>query len=104
MGRKLKRKLERNKRIAEKKESVQMTYQELNDLKRKTAEDQNAYTVDNMCMLFALAEHRIHKFGYKRIFRTLNYIETLMDPIIKGEKTFEEYAKELEEETKIKVR
>lgn len=104
MGRKLKRKIDQMKNHEQKKNSVTMTYQELNMMKQKVAKEQNDFTVDNLFMLFALAEHRVHKFGSGRIFKTLNYIEKLMEPIIKGELTFNDYAAQLDEETGIKVK
>lgn len=104
MGRKLKRILAKQNKREKKKSTVTMTYQDLIDMKRKTAQEQNEFTVENLFVLFALAEHRVHKFGSTRIFRTLNYIEELMNPIISGEKVFSDYATELEKETGIKVK
>lgn len=104
MGRKLKRALAKQERRENKKNMISMTYQDLIDMKQKTAQEQNDFTVENLFMLFALAEHRVHKFGSTRIFRTLKYIEELMDPIISGEKDFSDYAAELEKETDIKIK
>lgn len=47
-------------------------------------------TLDMMMTVFALAEHRVHKHGYTRTKRTLDYVDQLMDDINNKKITFEQ--------------
>lgn len=103
MGRAERRRLERKKRIEERKEKVLLSRSEISRLKQDITSAATSYGTEALMTCFALAEHRLYGFGATRIFRSLSYIDELMGPIIEGEKTIEDYKKELETETGVKI-
>ena len=104
MGRAERRKLERRNRIERKKDTPNMTYQEIGAMKEKIRNDISHYNVEALMTCFALAEHRLYGFGYKRMMRSLNYIDKLMGDIMNDTATMEDYKKELEEETGVIIK
>lgn len=104
MGRAERRRAERRNRIEQKKNTPNMTYQELGEMKDKLRNDISKYNVESLLTCFALAEHRLYGFGYKRMMRTLNYIDSLMGYINDDVATMEDYKKELEEETGVIIK
>lgn len=103
MGRAENRKRERAARLDNNKNTIRLTYEQLEEIKK-----QERITTQNDIIMFfmstlPLAEHRVHGFGKTRAIRTLKYINVLMEGITKGEKTIEDYRKECEEEVKIRV-
>lgn len=103
MGRAERRRMERNNRLENRKDKVLMSQKEVNNLKRRIIEDVADFKVETMMTCFALALHRVFGFGPKRILRLLQYIDDLMGAINTGEKTIDDYRKELEEEAKVIV-
>lgn len=103
MGRAERRRMERNNRLENRKDKVLMSQKEVNNLKRRIIEDVADFKVETMMTCFALALHRVFRFGPKRILRLLQYIDDLMGAINTGEKTIDDYRKELEEEAKVVV-
>lgn len=110
MGREEKRKMERAARLEAKKKkpitgknTITLTLDELEEIKKQ----ERIMTQNDMIMFFMstlpLAEHRVHGFGKKRAIKTMKYVNVLMEGIIQGEKTIEDYRKECEEEVKIRV-
>lgn len=104
MGRAERRRTERRNRIEQKKNTPNMTYQELGAMKEKIRNDISHYNVEALMTCFALAEHRLYGFGYKRMMRSLNYIDELMGNIMNDTATMEDYKKELEEETGVIIK
>lgn len=103
MGRAERRKMERHRRIEDRKSKILMTPKDVNELKRKIVEDVADFKVETLMTCFALALHRVYGFGAKRILRLLQYIDDLMGAINDGTKTVDDYRKELEEEAKVVV-
>ena len=104
MRRAERRRTERRNRIEQKKNTQNMTYQELGAMKEKIRNDISHYNVEALMTCFALAEHRLYGFGHKRMMRSLNYIDELMGDIINDKATMEDYKKELEEETGVIIK
>lgn len=104
MGRAERRRAERRNRIEQKKNTPNMTYQEIGEMKDKLRSDISKYNVESLLTCFALAEHRLYGFGYKRMMRTLNCIDFLMGDINNDIATMEDYKKELEEETGVIIK
>lgn len=103
MGRAERRKMERRARIASKKDSVTLSRNDIRNMKDKLRNDISKYDVEAMMTCFALAEHRVYGFGKKRVLRTLQYIDDLMEEILKNNATIEDYKEQLEQETGVKI-
>ncbi len=103
MGRAERRRMERKNRIEERKDKILMTHKDINNLKKKIIDDVADFKVETLMTCFALALHRVYGFGAKRILRLLQCIDDLMGAINTGEKTIDDYRKELEEEAKVIV-
>lgn len=104
MGRRERRLIERKNRIEERKGKILVSREDLADIKRKITKDASSFSVEALMTCFALAEHRKHGFGAKRIARSLEYIDELMEKIINDEVTIDDYIRELEEETGVVVK
>lgn len=103
MNRAERRKAERNNKRDIRKNEVRLTEEELNEIKERVSDAASITSVDILMTCFALAEHRMHGFGKKRIKRTIDYIDDLVEGIVNGDSTIDEYKKELKEETDITV-
>ena len=104
MGRAERRRMERNNRIEERKGKILMSTQDINKMKRDIVQDVADFKVEALMTCFALANHRLYGHGPQRTMRTLQYIDELMGPISTGEKTVDDYRKELEEEAKVVIK
>ena len=104
MGRAERRRLERRKRIEANKDRVSLTWDEIHAMKNKVREETFQYDAVSLLTCFALAEHSLYGFGQKRIMRSLNYINELMESISNGNATIEDYVKKLEEETRVSIK
>lgn len=104
MGRAERRRLERRKRLESNRDYVTMSQDDIRRMKEKIREETQQYDVISLLTCVALAEHRVYGFGNKRILRTLEYVDRLMNDISKGEVTIDDYRKQLEEETRIVIR
>ena len=107
MGRQERRRLERKTRIEDRKNKVLMTQADIArmkaDITEQITDNFGSYSTEALMTCFALVNHRLYGHGWKRTMRTLEEIDKLMGPIIDGEKTIEDYKKELEEEVGFKV-
>lgn len=104
MGRAERRKAERKNRIEGRKDKILITPEELTEFKQKVRDEVSGYGTETLMTCFALAEHRIHGFGEKRIMKTLRYIEeVLMMDILNDKKTIEDYKQELVDETGLQI-
>lgn len=104
MGRAERRRMERNKRIEDRKGKILMSPQDINQMKRNIVEDVADFKVEALMTCFALANHRLYGHGAKRTMRTLAYIDELMGPISTGEKTIDEYKQELVDEVSVSIK
>lgn len=98
MNRAERRKAERNNN-----NKISMTIEELNSIKEHISDETSIASVDILMTCFALAEHRMHGFGKKRIKKSIDYIDELIEGIVNGESTIEDYKKELKEETDVTI-
>lgn len=103
MGRAEKRRAERRNRIEGRKDKILMTPEELGKFKQNVRDQVSGYGTETLMTCFALAEHRVHGFGEKRLLKTLNYIETLMADILDDKYTIEDYKQMLTDETGIVI-
>lgn len=99
MGRRERRYAERQQRIEERKGKMLLSKDEVQEI----ANDVRKVNVEDLMTCFALAEHRLYGFGKKRILRTLQYVDELMEPIISGECTMDDYKKMVEEEVNVSI-
>jgi hypothetical protein len=104
MGRTEQRKAERNNRIANRKGKLVLSPQELAYIKEDVTATAAMYDTEMLMTCFALAERRLLGFGKKRILRSLRYIDGLMDGILDGTATIEDYKKELENEAHVAIK
>ena len=104
MGRAERRRMERNDRIENRKGKLVLSKKELHDICDKAQRSTSEYNVEALMTVFALAEHRIHKFGRKRTLKTLAYIDELMKDVADGKVSIEKYKKELEDEVGIAIK
>ena len=102
MGRAERRKMERKNRIEERK--GRMSRSELKKIEAVARDEVSKYNVEALMTCFALAEHRLYKFGRKRCLRSLQYIDELMGAINNDEATIEDYKKELESEIELTIK
>lgn len=98
MGRAERRQRERTERIESRKGKVLVEKHALSELKRKTVSDTAAFDTEALMTCFALTGRRLHGYGKTRILRELQYVDELMGPILSGEKTVNDYKRELEQE------
>ena len=103
-GRSLRRKKERQDRLDGKRDKLQMSRREFNQMKEELSREASGYSVEALMTCFALAEHRLYGFGLKRLSKSLQYINELMDGILNDTATVEDYKKELETETGIVIK
>ena len=103
MNRAERRKAERNNKRDIRKNEVRLTEEELNEIKERVSDAASITSVDILMTCFALAEHRMHGFGKKRIRKTIDYIDELVEGIVNGDSTIDEYKKELKEEADVTI-
>lgn len=60
-----------------------------------------SFDIDMLMTCFALSERRLYRFGRKRIARSVGMVSILMDDIMTGKATLEDYKKELETDAKV---
>lgn len=99
MGRKERRYIQRQQRIEERKGKMLLSKDDVQEI----ADDVRKMNVEDLMTCFALAERRLYGFGKKRILRTLQYVDELMEPIISGECTLDDYKKIIEDEAHIRI-
>lgn len=104
MGRAERRRLERRNRIEANKDKIRLSWDDVQAMKNKVRDETIQYDAVSLMTCFALAEHRLYGFGQKRIMRSLNYINDLMESISNGNATIEDYVKKLEEETGVSIK
>ena len=80
---------------------VTLSKEELDSIRTRASNNASKYTVDTLMICFALAEHRMHGFGKKRIQKTIDYIDELVGEIINDKSTLDDYVNQLKEETGI---
>lgn len=100
MNRAERRKIERKEKHGK---GVTLSKNELNSIKEQISDRASITTVDILMVCFALAEHRVHKFGKKRIKKTIDYIDSLVEDIVNGNATLEDYKKALKEEADVTI-
>lgn len=99
MGRAERRRAERRDRIQTNKGKVSLSHKEINDMKKSITHDASAYGVEALMTCYALALRRLYRFGNQRIIDSLRAIDELMEGILDGSHTIEEYKQILEDET-----
>ena len=102
MGRAEKRKAERKNRLNEKKKLL-FSRKEIKDIQKDSRNIASTFTVETLMTCFALAEHRLYGFGKTRVLRTLKYIDDLMEDVMSGEISIDEYKEQLEKEVGVKI-
>ena len=71
---------------------------------KTSVKDVRNFDIHMLMTCFALSERRLYRFGKKRIARSVNKVSELMDDIISGKATLEDYKKELERDAKVILR
>lgn len=104
MGRQERRLAERRNRIENRKGKIPLSRKEIRDLKKQVSSDASAYSVEALMTCYALALRRLYGFGYKRLLRSLQAIDGLMEDVLNDVATIEDYKKILEDETGIIIR
>lgn len=104
MGRAERRRAERQKRIQERKDKVLLSQNEITELKKSITHDASAYGAEALMTCYALALRRLYGFGNKRIMDSLRAIDELMEGILDGSHTIEDYKKILEDETGVIIK
>ena len=92
MGRAERRKQARNNKVS-------LSRSKLEELRFNTAMQSSKFCVEALMSCFALAMHRIHGYSDDDIETDVNYIKSLMDDVLSGKTTIENYKQELEDET-----
>ncbi len=68
---------------------------------KTSIKDIRNFDIDMLMTCFALSERRLYRFGRKRIARSIRMVSMLMDDIMTGKATLEDYKKELESDAKV---
>lgn len=71
---------------------------------KTSIKDVRNFDIDMLMTCFALSERRLYRFGKKRIARSIGMVTALMDDIISGKATLEDYKNELEKDAKVILR
>ena len=66
--------------------------------------DVRSFDIDMLMTCFALSERRLYRFGRKRIARSIGMVSALMDDVMSGKATLEDYKNELERDAKVILR
>lgn len=103
MGRAERRLAERRNRLDERKGKFLMSHKELSQIEEDISYRASGYSAEALMTCFALALSR-KGFDSDDISDSLEYINSLMDGILSGECTMEDYMKELEEKTGIVIK
>lgn len=103
MGRAERRRSERRSRIEERKNKILMGRDELRKMKEEISYEASEYNTENLLTCFALTLVR-KGFDEDDIADSMRYLDGLMDDILSGKSTMEDYVKELEEKTGIIIR
>lgn len=103
MNRAERRRIDRNKSREPRQRGVRLTAEDINNIKERISDEASIATVDTLMTCFALAEHRVHKFGKKRLKRTIDYIDSLVDAMVIGKATLEDYKNALKEEADVTI-
>jgi len=104
VGRQERRLAERRNRIENRKGKIPLSRKEIRDLKKQVSSDALAYSAEALMTCYALALRRLYGFGYKRLLRSLQAIDGLMEDVLNDVATIEDYKKILEDETGIIIR
>lgn len=102
MGRAERRKASREERQNELLQMKSKAY--ARNVEQKIKNETRQQDIDFLMTCFALAEHRIHGFGRKRITKTVEYVCSLMDDILEDKATIDDYKRILEEKAKVRLR
>lgn len=103
MNRAERRRMDRNKSREPKENRVCLTIDDINRIKEDISDEVSIATVDTLMTCFALAERRLYRFGKKRLKRTIDYIDSLVDDIVNGKATLDDYKKALKEEADVTI-
>lgn len=98
MGRAERRKSERLTRIQERKGKLLMSREDLGKIKEKLSYKASGYSTETLMTCFALALCR-KGLNDDEIVEYIQSIDGLMDGILSGENTMQDYLKELEDKT-----
>lgn len=102
MGRAERRLAERKNRIESRKDKILLSRHELNNIRKDLSYKASGYSVKTLMACFALVLSR-RGFDEDYISEFLGSINDLMDDIIEGKATMEDYVKELEDTTGIVI-
>lgn len=103
MGRAELRRKQRQELLDYRKGKIMLSKQDLNTIRDEESTRVSNFSVEALMTCFALAEHRVYKFGTKRALRTLKYVDELMADITNETKTIDDYKKILEDEIHLKI-
>ena len=103
MGRAERRRREREQRILDRKGKISIRPDELKKMERETARKIATFDVECLLTCFAYSLRRNHKWGYKRIFRTLNSVDVMFGQILDGTLNVNDLKQQLVDETGIKI-
>lgn len=101
MGRAERRKASREERMYE---IAAMKNKKMGEtIKQRAVDETRAFDIDMLMTCFALSERRLYRFGRKRISKSVNKVAELMNDILTGRATLDDYKKELESDAKVSL-
>jgi hypothetical protein len=104
MNRAERRKIEKEHRADISRNTVRVDRREIKAREEKLKDDLGTYYVETLMTCLAVAEHRMHGFGKKRILKTLQCIDDMMGEINSGDLTIDDLRQELSDEVGLSVR
>lgn len=97
MGRAEKRLNERKDRLDSRKDKIIISRSELGRWKEHVSQETANYNVEALMTCFALSLSQLYQFDSDKMLDVMYRIDDLMGAVMNGEKTIEDYKRQLEE-------
>lgn len=96
MGRQLIRAKNKVEQMDAKKDKILVTRKQLGRWKDKIYQETSEYNVEALMTCFALANVNVFHHDEEQVMTMLQYIDSLMDAVVKGDVSIADYVKDLE--------
>lgn len=103
MGRTEKRQRERSERIADRKEKILLTPQELRQIKLDIAQQVSKFDVDALLTCFAQVLYSEFQWEYDDIIRALTAVDITFGKVLRDELSVKDMQKQLEDDLSLRI-
>lgn len=101
MGRAERRQAERKARIEDRKGKILLSYEELANIKEESRIQGRLEAIETITVCCALAERRAHKFGHKRVNKTVEALKDILQEVLEQNLTIKDLKAEAKEQLDI---